>query len=74
MMGTSAWVLSVFDKRAFGSSESLPVAGSLARMDVNMDISLGVVVAWGTVLLLVCLGLAPRLELQKGEDVVNGER
>lgn len=71
MVGMSAIVMSLFDKRVIDAGDTAAGQGVLAWMYLRA--SMGAVVAWGPVLVLVWLGLAQRVERRKGEDMARGE-
>ncbi|MEQ8257370.1 MULTISPECIES: hypothetical protein [Roseovarius] len=71
MLGLSAVVFALFDKRSLLGGQTLAGQGAVAWMYLRT--SLAAVVVWGPVLVFIWLGLAQRVERLRDRDIVRGE-
>ncbi|WP_146049987.1 hypothetical protein [Roseovarius confluentis] len=71
MLGLSAVVFALFDKRSLLGGQTLAGQGAVAWMYLRT--SLAAVVVWGPVLVFIWLSLAQRVERLRDRDIVRGE-
>lgn len=71
MLGCSAGIFALFDKRSLLGGHGLAGQGVVVWMYLRT--SLAAVVVWGPVLVFMWLGLAQRVERLRNRDIVRGE-
>ncbi len=72
LVGLSAGVFALFDKRSLLGGQGFAEQGAVVRMYLRTSVS--AVVVWGPVLVFMWLGLAQRVERLRNRDIVRGRR
>ncbi|KRS12880.1 hypothetical protein XM53_09980 [Roseovarius atlanticus] len=71
LLGLSAGIFALFDRRSLLGGQGLAGQGAVVWMYLRT--SLAAVVVWGPVLVFTWLGLAQRVERLRNRDIVRGE-